>query len=126
MNIFFFYVVTFLWTCFYGYLSEKSFFLSQRVLVFEVVLDFLFYQVFTKKLVRSDKFKTGKEQYLDKEILIEDKRDTIIGRIPVMVKSDLCWMKGAEKGDCDFDHGGYFLIKGAEKVSLKITLFSSV
>lgn len=126
MNIFFFYVVTFLWTCFYGYLSEKSFFLSQRVLVFEVVLDFLFYQVFTKKLVRSDKFKTGKEQYLDKEILIEDKRDTIIGRIPVMVKSDLCWMKGAEKGDCDFDHGGYFLIKGAEKVSLKLTLFSSV
>lgn len=33
-----------------------------------------------------------------------------------MVKSDLCWMKGAEKGDCEFDHGGYFLIKGAEKV----------
>lgn len=36
-----------------------------------------------------------------------------------MVKSDLCWMQTVEKGDCDFDHGGYFLIKGAEKVSLK-------
>ena len=33
-----------------------------------------------------------------------------------MLKSDLCWMKGVEKDNCDFDHGGYFLIKGAEKV----------
>lgn len=37
-----------------------------------------------------------------------------------MVKSDLCWMKD-EKGDCDFDHGGYFIVKGAEKVGLEIT-----
>lgn len=36
-----------------------------------------------------------------------------------MVKSDLCWMKDSDKRDCDFDHGGYFLIKGAEKVSLE-------
>ncbi|GFZ08289.1 nuclear RNA polymerase D2A [Actinidia rufa] len=72
-------------------------------------------QVYTQNLVRSDKFKTGKEQYLDKEVISEDDRDVLIGRIPVMVKSDLCWMNGVEKGDCDFDHGGYFLIKGAEK-----------
>ncbi|XP_057957575.1 DNA-directed RNA polymerases IV and V subunit 2 [Malania oleifera] len=72
-------------------------------------------QVYTKKLVMSDKFKTGKEQYLDNDVLSEDNRDVIIGRIPVMVKSELCWMNGIEKGDCDFDHGGYFLIKGAEK-----------
>uniref|UniRef100_A0A5B7ANF1 DNA-directed RNA polymerase subunit beta n=1 Tax=Davidia involucrata TaxID=16924 RepID=A0A5B7ANF1_DAVIN len=72
-------------------------------------------QVYTQKLVRSDKFKTGKEQYLHKEVISEDNRDVIIGRIPVMLKSDLCWMNGVEKGDCDFDHGGYFLIKGAEK-----------
>jgi DNA-directed RNA polymerase beta subunit len=44
-------------------------------------------------------------------------REITIGRLPVMVKSDLCWMSEAEKGDCEFDHGGYFLIKGAEKVS---------
>ncbi|CAJ1973639.1 unnamed protein product [Sphenostylis stenocarpa] len=71
-------------------------------------------QVYVPKKVRSDKFKTGKEEFLDKEILKEDEREIIIGRLPVMVKSDLCWMKG-EKDDCEFDHGGYFLIKGAEK-----------
>ena len=76
----------------------------------------IIFQVYTQNLVRSDKFKTGKEQYLDKEVISEDDRDVLIGRIPVMVKSDLCWMNGVEKADCDFDHGGYFLIKGAEKV----------
>ena len=33
-----------------------------------------------------------------------------------MVKSDICWMSEIEKGDCEFDHGGYFIVKGAEKV----------
>lgn len=33
-----------------------------------------------------------------------------------MVKSDICWMSEVEKGDCKFDHGGYFIVKGAEKV----------
>lgn len=75
------------------------------------------FQVYTQSLVRSDKFKTGKEQYVDKDPISEDNRDVIIGRIPVMLKSDLCWMNGVEKSDCDFDYGGYFLIKGAEKVS---------
>ncbi|KAI9108567.1 hypothetical protein K1719_020451 [Acacia pycnantha] len=72
-------------------------------------------QVYIQKLVRSDKFKTGKEQYVDKESVMEDSREITIGRLPVMVKSDICWMKGADKGDCDHDLGGYFLIKGAEK-----------
>ncbi|BAT78093.1 hypothetical protein VIGAN_02073300, partial [Vigna angularis var. angularis] len=71
-------------------------------------------QVYVPKKIRSDKFKTGKEEFLDKEILTEDESEIIIGKLPVMVKSDLCWMKG-EKDDCEFDHGGYFLIKGAEK-----------
>ncbi|KAF8391100.1 hypothetical protein HHK36_023400 [Tetracentron sinense] len=74
-------------------------------------------EVFTQMLMKSDKFKTGKEKYLHKEVISTDKRDVVIGRIPVMVKSDLCWMNDLDKGDCDFDHGGYFLIKGAEKVS---------
>ncbi|KAG2700336.1 hypothetical protein I3843_07G225000 [Carya illinoinensis] len=72
-------------------------------------------QVYTQKLVRSDKFKTGKDQYIDRDVINEDNRDITIGRIPVMVKSELCRMKRAEKRDCEFDNGGYFLIKGAEK-----------
>ncbi|GER26203.1 DNA-directed RNA polymerase, partial [Striga asiatica] len=32
-----------------------------------------------------------------------------------MVMSDLCRMSSADKKDCEFDHGGYFIIKGAEK-----------
>ncbi|GLT85243.1 hypothetical protein SLE2022_034370 [Rubroshorea leprosula] len=74
------------------------------------------FQVYTKKLVRSDKFKTGREQFLENDVLFNEEREIIIGRIPVMVRSELCWMHEAEKDDCDFDHGGYFLIKGAEKI----------
>ncbi|GAB4842714.1 DNA-directed RNA polymerases IV and V subunit 2 [Ancistrocladus abbreviatus] len=73
-------------------------------------------QVYTQTMASSDKFKTGKDKYLHKEIVHEGESEVLIGRIPVMVKSDLCWMSEAEKGDCDFDHGGYFIIKGAEKV----------
>ncbi|XP_004501385.1 DNA-directed RNA polymerases IV and V subunit 2-like [Cicer arietinum] len=73
-------------------------------------------QVYIPKKVRSDKFKTGKEEYIDREIIMDENREITIGRLPVMVKSDLCWMNGVEKGDCEFDHGGYFLIKGAEKI----------
>lgn len=72
-------------------------------------------QVYTPKKVQSDKFKTGKEESIDREIIMEEKREITFGRLPVMVKSDLCWMSDVEKGDCEFDHGGYFLIKGAEK-----------
>ncbi|KAI4367941.1 hypothetical protein MLD38_016562 [Melastoma candidum] len=73
------------------------------------------FQIYTKVLVQSDKFKTGKEKYVNEEIIQEVEKDVLIGRIPVMVKSDLCWMSEAQKGDCDFDLGGYFLVKGAEK-----------
>ncbi|WOH03783.1 hypothetical protein DCAR_0623183 [Daucus carota subsp. sativus] len=72
-------------------------------------------QVYTQRMVRSDKFKTGKEQYVDKTVCKEIREEIPIGTLPVMVKSDLCWMKKAKQGDCDFDQGGYFIIKGAEK-----------
>ncbi|RVW95353.1 DNA-directed RNA polymerases IV and V subunit 2 [Vitis vinifera] len=82
-------------------------------------------QVYTQKLVRSDKYKTGKDnKYVEKKVIFEDNRDILIGRIPVMVKSELCWMNGVERGDCEFDHGGYFLIKGAEKVRLQFYMIS--
>uniref|UniRef100_A0A803LYS4 DNA-directed RNA polymerase subunit beta n=1 Tax=Chenopodium quinoa TaxID=63459 RepID=A0A803LYS4_CHEQI len=72
-------------------------------------------QIYTQEKVISDKFKTGKSEYIDRTILHDETTDVIIGRIPVMVKSDICWMSQAEKGDCEFDHGGYFIVKGAEK-----------
>ncbi|XP_019167919.1 PREDICTED: DNA-directed RNA polymerases IV and V subunit 2 [Ipomoea nil] len=73
-------------------------------------------QVYTKKRTRSDKFKTGIDQFVSKECEMEDTRDLLIGRLPVMVNSDLCWMSdGNKKPDCEFDHGGYFIVKGAEK-----------
>ena len=45
-----------------------------------------------------------------------------IGLIPIMLKSDLCILKGIDKtrlieyGECQYDQGGYFIIKGKEKV----------
>ncbi|WCJ30391.1 DNA-directed RNA polymerase D subunit 2b [Euphorbia peplus] len=74
-------------------------------------------EIYIKKVVTTDKFKTGKDKkFVDREVIYTDTRDVQVGSIPVMVKSDLCWMKTAEKGDCEYDEGGYFLIKGAEKV----------
>ncbi|KAF4373737.1 hypothetical protein G4B88_002241, partial [Cannabis sativa] len=71
-------------------------------------------EVYTQQVVSSDKFKTGNEQYLYKNVLSSISEEVMIGKIPVMVKSDLCWME-AEKDVSDFDHGGYFIVKGAEK-----------
>ena len=39
-----------------------------------------------------------------------------IGMLPVMVKSKLCWLDKLEESECQLDSGGYFLIKGMEKV----------
>lgn len=65
-------------------------------------------------------FKIGKEQFVEKEVTRNKDKDVVVGRIPIMVKSNLCWMSEAEKGDSDFGLGGYFLVKGAEKVSPKL------
>ncbi|RDX79820.1 DNA-directed RNA polymerase D subunit 2b, partial [Mucuna pruriens] len=63
-------------------------------------------RLYVPKKVRSDKFKIGKKEFLDREILKEDDKEIIIGRLSVRVKSDLCRMKDAEKDDREFDHGG--------------------
>ena len=78
--------------------------------------------MFKKIVIKHDKFKTGQDEYVEKERLDVKKQDILIGSIPVMVKSVLCKTseKGKEnckKGNCAFDQGGYFVIKGAEKVS---------
>ena len=47
-----------------------------------------------------------------------------IGLMPIMVKSKLCILNDlddarlSELGECPFDQGGYFIIKGKEKVVL--------
>ncbi|KAE8709053.1 DNA-directed RNA polymerases IV and V subunit 2 [Hibiscus syriacus] len=79
-------------------------------------------EVYTAKSVKSDKFKTGQEEMVEEEVAYRDNREILIGRIPVMVRSNLCWLNEVEKANCDFDYGGYFLIKGSEKVCLSFRL----
>ncbi|WVQ99768.1 hypothetical protein IAU59_006910 [Kwoniella sp. CBS 9459] len=51
-------------------------------------------------------------------------RGVQIGMLPVMLRSDLCHLKGkneidlARMGECPMDPGGYFVVKGTEKVIL--------
>ncbi|KAF4674661.1 hypothetical protein FOL47_008861 [Perkinsus chesapeaki] len=59
----------------------------------------------------------------EKELVSEDTYPKIlIGRIPMMLKSEYCWLKNqterglVEMGECVFDQGGYFIINGSEKV----------
>ncbi|KAK1358123.1 hypothetical protein POM88_051379 [Heracleum sosnowskyi] len=44
-------------------------------------------QVYTQKMVRSDKFKTGKEQYVEKAVCREIEEEIPIGTLPVMYYS---------------------------------------
>ncbi|KMZ68265.1 hypothetical protein ZOSMA_243G00040 [Zostera marina] len=52
------------------------------------------------------------------------KKKIIIGRIPIMLRSCHCVLNGkdefelAKLGECPLDPGGYFVVKGAEKVIL--------
>ena len=57
------------------------------------------------------------------QIVLQSMTETVcIGRIPIMVKSQYCHLSGLSdekkkgKEDCAFDLGGYFIIKGSEKV----------
>ncbi|XP_010275247.1 PREDICTED: DNA-directed RNA polymerases IV and V subunit 2-like [Nelumbo nucifera] len=72
-------------------------------------------QVYTVNLINSDKFKSGQDKIIQNDVKSDDNYVVVLGRIPVMVRSSLCWMNELGKSDCDFDHGGYFLIKGTEK-----------
>ncbi|ONK73942.1 uncharacterized protein A4U43_C03F1170 [Asparagus officinalis] len=67
-------------------------------------------------LEKSDKAKTGKDSHICKRVLSDDKKEITIGSMPVMVKSKLCWLDTLDKSDCLYDSGGYFIVKGAEKV----------
>ncbi|XP_057807946.1 DNA-directed RNA polymerase III subunit 2-like [Salvia miltiorrhiza] len=55
---------------------------------------------------------------------IQMKKNVIIGRLPIMLKSCCCVLYGKDEeelaryGECPLDPGGYFIVKGTEKVIL--------
>lgn len=59
----------------------------------------------------------------DQKTIVE-KNDVIIGRMPIMLRSCCCVLHGKDEselaryGECPLDPGGYFVIKGTEKVML--------
>ncbi|XP_047073529.1 DNA-directed RNA polymerases IV and V subunit 2-like [Lolium rigidum] len=64
----------------------------------------------------SEKSKTGKDPYIQKKVILPPETKWVtIGRLPVMVKSKLCWLHELKETECQYDSGGYFLIKGTEK-----------
>ena len=58
------------------------------------------------------------------DITIKNFEKVNIGLVPIMIKSKLCILDGLddsrlnELGECPYDKGGYFIIKGKEKVML--------
>jgi DNA-directed RNA polymerase III subunit RPC2 len=50
------------------------------------------------------------------------RRGEPIGRLPIMLRSNKCVLKGkseaklADMSECPLDPGGYFVVKGTEKV----------
>jgi DNA-directed RNA polymerase beta subunit len=59
--------------------------------------------------------------FQDKTTQTRSFSDVLIGKIPLMLRSRLCYLTGLpnyEIGECKFELGGYFIIDGAEKVLL--------
>lgn len=59
--------------------------------------------------------------FSDKTTEVKTFSDIMIGKIPLMLRSKLCYlsaMDGYDIGECKFELGGYFVIDGAEKVLL--------
>jgi DNA-directed RNA polymerase II subunit RPB2 len=52
----------------------------------------------------------------------QDSLQIHLGDIPIMLRSNICWLSSSTRGDasavgeCEFDEGGYFVINGSEKV----------
>lgn len=65
-----------------------------------------------------------KIQYTFEKAVKTFHKSLCIGHLPVMLRSDLCHLKGqgekelARMGECPLDPGGYFVVKGTEKVIL--------
>lgn len=73
----------------------------------------------TKRTKKVDK-EAGKDEEIEEPELAND---ILIAKVPVMVRSKYCALNGIEDSrrvkefkECQFDQGGYFIIKGGEKV----------
>lgn len=74
------------------------------------------------QLVRTIKYSDGREQ--KDHLTAGDKNQYLITlfKLPVMVQSKYCSLAGEnlegriKYGECELDQGGYFIIKGSEKV----------
>ena len=59
--------------------------------------------------------------FADKTTQTKTFENVLIGKIPLMLRSRLCYLTGLPNydiGECKFELGGYFIIDGAEKVLL--------
>lgn len=63
------------------------------------------------------------EETMEEEVLSEDKERVHLGTIPIMLKSKYCVLHELRTnrelsayGECEFDQGGYFIVKGNERV----------
>ena len=65
---------------------------------------------------KSDKSKTENDLFGYKRVLVDETHLVSIGRLPVMVNSNLSWLHELRESDCLFYSGGHFLIRGMEKV----------
>ena len=56
------------------------------------------------------------------QLVGQQEKDLPIANVPVMVKSKYCstYIKNDLKGECKYDPGGYFIVKGSEKVILSM------
>jgi DNA-directed RNA polymerase beta subunit len=61
----------------------------------------------------------------------QDRKETYVGELPVMLKSKLCWLDGKtdeeliEMGEDPMDFGGYFIINGSEKALMTQEVLAS-
>lgn len=56
------------------------------------------------------------------EFVVNEHLRVMIGKIPIMLKSDVCHLNNMTKnelvkaGECEYDQGGYFIVRGKERV----------
>lgn len=55
-------------------------------------------------------------------IVAHSENDIAVANVPIMVKSKYCstYIKKNNKAECKYDHGGYFIVNGSEKIVMSI------